>query len=256
MSYNNTKRIEYLDVAKGIGIILVVWAHSSGPFSKYIGAFHMPFFFLISGLLYKAALQTGDSRKYFMNKVKHLYIPFVFLNMLFYTLEALINHVDAKKVALVYLKLLLTLAKEGKFMGATWFLAALFMVSCTYRLIDILLGEAKHKYAFVMCIYGLAMVLAINVTFKYMISRTIICAFYFAVGVFIKYEFSNTEYVSLNRSGTAAVCALFYFFLYIIPRATCLKIHLIFHFYSSQMLSWLHIRSFISRIILVKKLYE
>lgn len=28
-----SKRVEYLDIAKGLGIILVVWAHAKGPFS-------------------------------------------------------------------------------------------------------------------------------------------------------------------------------------------------------------------------------
>lgn len=30
------KRVAYLDIAKGIGIIMVVWAHARGPFSNYM----------------------------------------------------------------------------------------------------------------------------------------------------------------------------------------------------------------------------
>lgn len=30
------KRIDYLDLAKGIGILLVVWAHARGPYSSYM----------------------------------------------------------------------------------------------------------------------------------------------------------------------------------------------------------------------------
>ena len=33
---NLTDRIEYLDIAKGIGIFLVVYAYASAPFSSYI----------------------------------------------------------------------------------------------------------------------------------------------------------------------------------------------------------------------------
>lgn len=43
------KRIDYLDLAKGIGILLVVWAHARGPYSSYMYQMHMPFFFIISG---------------------------------------------------------------------------------------------------------------------------------------------------------------------------------------------------------------
>ena len=54
-----SKRIPYLDVAKGIGILLVILGHnyvkSSLPdLGKFIFSFHMPFFFLLSGMLFKS----------------------------------------------------------------------------------------------------------------------------------------------------------------------------------------------------------
>jgi fucose 4-O-acetylase-like acetyltransferase len=53
-----SKRIAYLDVAKGIGILLVILGHNyvkaSVPgMEKFIFSFHMPFFFLLSGMLFK-----------------------------------------------------------------------------------------------------------------------------------------------------------------------------------------------------------
>lgn len=50
------QRIKYLDIAKGIGIILVVLVHSSCIpefYIKYINAFYMPMFYIISGFFYK-----------------------------------------------------------------------------------------------------------------------------------------------------------------------------------------------------------
>ena len=40
-------RISYIDIAKGIGIFLVIWGHIilSGPAYNIIYAFHMPLFF-------------------------------------------------------------------------------------------------------------------------------------------------------------------------------------------------------------------
>ena len=73
------KRSEILDIAKGIGILLVVWAHAKGPFSKYIYQFHMPFFFLVSGYLYN----KDDSPKVFIwKKTKSLYVPFITWNII------------------------------------------------------------------------------------------------------------------------------------------------------------------------------
>lgn len=50
------KRIEYLDVAKGIGILLVVFGHVISKDTvawNFIYGFHMPFFVFCSGIFYK-----------------------------------------------------------------------------------------------------------------------------------------------------------------------------------------------------------
>lgn len=39
------QRAGYLDIAKGIGILLVVWAHARGPFSTYISISYAVIFF-------------------------------------------------------------------------------------------------------------------------------------------------------------------------------------------------------------------
>jgi fucose 4-O-acetylase-like acetyltransferase len=56
-----SKRIEYIDIAKGIGILLVVMGHNdfalvSPFFYKFIYAFHMPLFFFVSGMLFKSEM--------------------------------------------------------------------------------------------------------------------------------------------------------------------------------------------------------
>ena len=53
-----TKRIDYVDIAKGIGIVLVVMGHNDfaliSPFAhKFIYSFHMPMFFFMSGMFFK-----------------------------------------------------------------------------------------------------------------------------------------------------------------------------------------------------------
>ena len=65
-----------MDVAKGIGIYLVILGHvtHSEWLWYYIWQFHMPLFFFISGLLYT----PKDSFKAFLIKrIKSLYIPYV-----------------------------------------------------------------------------------------------------------------------------------------------------------------------------------
>ena len=69
-------RLQYIDIAKGIVIILMVMGHSSLPEypQKWIFSFHMPFFFMVSGMLTNWKKQ---SMKDFINsKTKSLAIPF------------------------------------------------------------------------------------------------------------------------------------------------------------------------------------
>ncbi|KAA0563678.1 acyltransferase family protein [Bacillus sp. CH30_1T] len=65
------KRLESLDIAKGLLIILVVLGHSTFEFTDIIYWFHMPAFFIISGLLYKE--KTLKLIKLFTS----LFIPFL-----------------------------------------------------------------------------------------------------------------------------------------------------------------------------------
>jgi len=61
-SYTTAQRLPYIDTAKAICIFLMVVGHSSinNILSDYIYSFHMPAFFIISGILYKphSALKT------------------------------------------------------------------------------------------------------------------------------------------------------------------------------------------------------
>ena len=49
------KRIELIDISKGIGIILVIMGHTIAlRYSQWLYTFHLPLFFLLSGLVYNA----------------------------------------------------------------------------------------------------------------------------------------------------------------------------------------------------------
>ena len=56
------KRIEWVDIYKALGIILVVVGHATGAFNNYIYQFHMAAFFLISG--YKTNFDRDRSVHY------------------------------------------------------------------------------------------------------------------------------------------------------------------------------------------------
>lgn len=73
-------RHAWIDIAKGIGILLVVIAHVfEGPVRNFIFMFHMPFFFLIAGRFFSVHL---EKREYLYKRIVQLLIPYTFFLVL------------------------------------------------------------------------------------------------------------------------------------------------------------------------------
>lgn len=196
----NGKRIEWLDIAKGIGIFLVVYAHARAPYNSYIYNFHMPFFFLISGILYKPG---GELKKYILRKVQTLYIPFVSWNLLFIIGKSILRHQDISPEYIV--QVILTLQKDGEFLGATWFLGALFLVTVIYKILDYFMSDTEMKKFVLLGFFTVWAVIGFEINFPYMLSRTFICGFFYALGAFGKrffldFKLEKTTFVYMGMS--------------------------------------------------------
>lgn len=75
------KRINWIDISKGIAIILMVLGHTSipKPISKYIWSFHMPLFFIVSGMMFKPS-KYNNIVEYVKKRVKSLLVPYIFFS--------------------------------------------------------------------------------------------------------------------------------------------------------------------------------
>lgn len=88
-----TKRIEWIDIAKGIAILLVVIAHTvqygnTGPIIKnLIYSFHMPFFFIMSG--YTSTIPTTTEG--FCKKTKKLAFSLLLPTVSAFIIHSIIN---------------------------------------------------------------------------------------------------------------------------------------------------------------------
>ena len=70
------KRIEYIDIAKGIGIILMIIGHMpsiNDYLNRFIYSFHMPLFFIISGYFFK----HKDNKQCIKSILKRLIVPYI-----------------------------------------------------------------------------------------------------------------------------------------------------------------------------------
>ncbi len=131
--YQEKHRDQFIDSVKGVGILLVVIGHhllGTEPVIKWINSFHMPLFFIISGILSVLRYEKGtDSLKeYATRKARALlypYVTFSLLNLLWYLVFHVIAGANAEEtLQVVVVKMVTTYGYH-----ALWFLPVMFVCS-------------------------------------------------------------------------------------------------------------------------------
>ena len=81
MQHTASGRIPAIDAAKGIGIFCIVLGHVVPNSFVYslLYAFHVPLFFVLSGLTYH---RSGQRRAFFIQKAKRILIPYVIFSLI------------------------------------------------------------------------------------------------------------------------------------------------------------------------------
>ena len=80
MEGNQSRRIDFVDLTKGVCIVLVVMAHVGGAFEQLdtnsmLSCFRMPLYFFISGVFFKSYEGLFG---FILRKINKLIIPFLF----------------------------------------------------------------------------------------------------------------------------------------------------------------------------------
>lgn len=125
-------RLTGLDIAKGIGIILVVIGHSSLPYplKRIIFAFHMPLFFLLSGYMINVEKYREDISLFITKRVKRLLYPYLSFGIFFYFLWIASHYFMHMDPNVAFFKPFVgILMGEGSWLKqdtVLWFLPALF----------------------------------------------------------------------------------------------------------------------------------
>lgn len=140
-------RDEKITIAKAIAIMLMVICHAGLPHvgGQFVTMFHMPLFFFVSGYCFKDKYLT-DTRRFAINKVKGLYVPFVKWSLLFLVLHNVFFHLNiyndlygfkgivqqlygVKDVVKNVAKIVLAMNETEMLLGGYWFLKELFLGS-------------------------------------------------------------------------------------------------------------------------------
>lgn len=120
-------RLQYVDVAKGIGILLVVIGHMFPVHSivASIYSFHMPLFFILSGFFLNS---ESSVKSMFVRGCKMLIIPYAFTATMTFLLSLIIDRENSLNT---FWGIFLVDCKIGTFavnsIGAIWFLICLFI---------------------------------------------------------------------------------------------------------------------------------
>lgn len=187
------KRVQWIDIFKGIAILLMVIGHAASPFNGYIYLFHMGAFLFISG--YTSKLNKVSLDILFLKKILGLLLPYYSLSIISIFLLALLhslgiydnlfgnNYIEIKGA----IKLLFDGYNVSTFLGATWFLIVLFNVFIVQKLL-LICSRNKVKYLYfvlslILFLVGYYFVRIKISSPKLMIDLVFIAQFYFALGV-------------------------------------------------------------------------
>ena len=145
-------RLHWIDTLKGIGIMLVVFAHHSLPVAldTYIFSFHMPLFFFISGFLFDFGKYAGSAADFVKGRFRSLIVPyfsFAVLTCLFYflldtTFQPEATNIEFFETSALYgiYSILYALGPLVSYNPPLWFLTCLFVTELLFY------GFAKKYY--------------------------------------------------------------------------------------------------------------
>jgi len=141
------KRIEYLDIARGIGILLVVLGHNdfgfvSSFFHQVIYSFHIPLFFFLSGYFINTALPFFD---YFKKRFHSVLKPYLFTIFLIYFASVSFEKMGFQTALGRIIK---SLYGTGYYIDwvALWFLPHLFVVSLYAFIFIVLVTKLRNRW--------------------------------------------------------------------------------------------------------------
>lgn len=138
-----SKRIEWIDFAKGITIILTIVGHTVGTGKNgsilrgLIFSFHMPLFFILSATTYKYSLTISDFFRKTKKAAYHLLIPATIVFFLNSVIQTILNGISLLDVSLwkrILYTYIFSSGVDTRFydiyvpaMGIPWFFFALFL---------------------------------------------------------------------------------------------------------------------------------
>ena len=212
-------RVDWVDYAKGIGIILVVYGHvlrglHSAGF-KFFGrfyelsdsivySFHMPLFFFLSGLFFYQTLSKKGPVKLVFSKIDTIFYPFVIWSILQGSIEVLVSNYTNGNVTFNEVFSLLW-SPRAQF----WFLYDLFFVIVISSFIFKV--NARGKVLFLLPLFSFLYVVFLDSEYVKLIF--LYCVF-FMLGIIFSFYFKSEWLHSKTLQLISALAFIVFQYLY------------------------------------------
>lgn len=129
-------RLEYLDAAKGLGILLVILGHiyawnpniNRKILVTWIYSFHMPLFFIVSGMLIKYK-NYCNIKEFIFSRIKHILVPYIVFSLCNALVRILLYGYDESAFIRDVICTFILIGVD------TWFLQALFLAEIMFIVI-------------------------------------------------------------------------------------------------------------------------
>lgn len=177
-------RIGYLDAAKVVGTFLVILGHlysGNHAINQYIYGFHVPLFFIISGVFHK--FNHGiNVRKYVYTLLWPTFV-FIIVKLLYYSVFSVYLHGTPLDGAIEFCKVTVYRYAKGYGNGVYWFLVALFWCKV---MADFFLLVRKKWIVVILWFFMLFVPYALHFFFPLMISQALMALPFFLLGFWCK----------------------------------------------------------------------
>ncbi len=180
----NSKRIDYLDYVKGLGILLVILGHiytGDNYIKIWLYSFHMPLFFIVSGILIKHTnIKDRDIKNIIVSKFKSLIIPYICFELLAIFIWMVQNEFTFSALRWNIIDSVLMYCKAG----ATWFLPCLFITEIIYLVIIKKIKNDKINVFISSIIFLISLIIKTNNHYLIVIFRCFVAYGFVAFGYY------------------------------------------------------------------------
>lgn len=197
------KRVEWIDMIKGFGIILVMLGHATfpDPIKAEIYTFHMPLFFFVSGYVFSIK-KYSDFRTFLVHKLKTLILPLMVFSSFITIIYAIVDIMKKISYKNVISNLLLNsfatiFQIRGVGRSVLWFIGCMFFCQILFYLILKIFKENNWKILISinssLFIIGVIYIILINVNLPYSIDVSLIAVLFFGLGYLLKKHFEKIK---------------------------------------------------------------